>query len=96
MSHRHAGPRPPRQRRSIDTATLQILSKIFRDLVIFILGAYGFYYELTRMGPERPQILIMSAAMMGLPLIIRGDERRQEAKANDRKEGSPNDDAVAK
>lgn len=93
MSHRHAGPRPPKRQRTIDTVTIQALSKIFRDLVIFILGAYGFYYELTRQGPERPQILIMSAAMMGLPLIIRGDERRQEAKANDRKERGSGDDA---
>ena len=88
MSHRHEGARPPR--RQITAHTVQLTVKIFRDLAIFILGAYGFIHELAREGAERPQLLILTAAMMGLPLIIRGDEKRQEVKADDTNEkGGP-------
>lgn len=77
MTHRDDGPRhKPRFNRS----TIQFVSKIGRDLFIFGLGSTAFVHELVREGAERSQILIMSAAMMGLPLIIRGDEKRQEAK----------------
>lgn len=79
MSHRDGG---PRDKREIDPHLIQFLVKIFRDAAIFILGAYAFIHELSRSGSERPQILIMSAAMMGLPLIIRGDEKRHEGKTN--------------
>lgn len=84
MSHRYEGPRPRKSGRFTfpDHQAWQVIIKIARDLVILILGAYAFVYELTREGPERPQILIMSAAMMGLPLIIRGDEKRQETQTN--------------
>lgn len=81
MSHRYEGPRS-RPKREIDQHLLQFLVKIVRDAAIFILGAYAFIHELSRTGSERPQILIMSAAMMGLPLIIRGDEKRQEGKSS--------------
>lgn len=85
MTHRHEG----QHQRHLDHHTIQMLSKVFRDLAMFILGAYAFWHELAREGAERPQILIMSAAMMGLPLIIRGDEKRQEAKPSDvKQEGS--------
>ena len=87
MSHRHAGARPPRK--PLDPHLVQFFVKVIRDLGIFILGAYGFIHELQRSGAERPQILIMSAAMMGLPLIIRGDEKRQEVKSNGSKEDNP-------
>lgn len=79
MSHKYEGPRP---RRQIDPHLTQFFVKIIRDLGLFALGAYGFIHELQRSGAERPQILIMCAAMVGLPWIIRGDERRQEVKAN--------------
>ena len=52
-------------------------------MAIFILGAYGFIHELQRSGAERPQILILCSFMMGLPLIIRGDEKKSEVTSND-------------
>lgn len=84
------GSKPPRQPRKIDPHLVQFVVKIIRDLGIFVLGAYGFVHELLRSGAERPQILIMSAAMMGLPLIIRGDEKRQEVKSDDDKQAGNN------
>lgn len=80
MSHRNEGPKEPRQ---INPIAVQFLVKITRDVAIFVLGGVAFVHELVSEGAERPQILIMSAAMMGLPLIIRGDEKRQ---------GGPHDD----
>lgn len=82
MRHRYESPRGSR---SFDSQLVQTIVKVVRDFVIFVLGAYAFIYELLRAGSERPQILIMSAAMMGLPWIIRTDEKRQEGKANDSK-----------
>lgn len=50
--------------------------KITRDLVLFILGATGFLHELFWPGAqERPFILTLCAAAMGLPLILRAEER---------------------
>jgi hypothetical protein len=61
---------------------VQLAVKLFRDMALFLLGAAAFIHELLRTGAERPQILILTAAMMGLPVIIRGDEKRQEVKEN--------------
>jgi hypothetical protein len=80
VSHKHEG---PSYRKLFDPHSVQFFVKIVRDIAIFVLGAYGFVHELQRSGAERPQILILSAAMMGLPLIIRGDEKRQEVRSND-------------
>lgn len=86
MSHRHEGVRPPR---TFDPIVLQFFVKIVRDMALFVLGAIGFVHELISTGSERPQILILTAAMMGLPVIIRGDEKRQEAKPSENKETTP-------
>lgn len=88
MSHRHPGPHPRRPLIQLNPNTVNFFIKVVRDLAIFVLGSYGFIHELTRSGSERPQILIMSAAMMGLPLIIRGDEKRQEGRSSETKQQS--------
>lgn len=73
---------------------VQAVIKIFRDLVIFFLGAYAFWYELNRAGDVRTELLLMSGGMMGLPFIVRGDERRQEAKkSNDNEQEGSRDNA---
>jgi hypothetical protein len=53
----------------------QRLPAIFRDVVILVLGSYGFLHELLRTGPERPMYLFASLAALGLPLALRADER---------------------
>lgn len=87
MSHKHEG---PRQKRQFDPHAVQIMVKTVRDMALFILGAGGFIHELLRTGAERPQILILTAAMVGLPVIIRGDEKRQEVKSNVEKQTGDN------
>lgn len=91
MSHRYEGPKARPPRRTLDH-TIQEIVKISRDLGLLILGGYGFVYELTREGAERPYILVATMAMLGLPGIIRLDAQRQEAKKNNdgQQEGSQN------
>lgn len=82
MSHRHE---EQGSWEGLNERLVLFLVKIFRDLVIFGLGCFGFIHELFREGAERPQILIGSFAAMGLPFIIRGDEKRQGGKSGDTK-----------
>ena len=49
---------------------------ITRDVVLFVAGLLGILHELLiHVGPERPYLLAVLAAMMGLPLFLRADER---------------------
>lgn len=53
------------------------LRKITRDLVLFVVGLCLTINEaVIRQGPERPAILTLFASMMGLPIIIRAQEKR--------------------
>jgi hypothetical protein len=51
--------------------------RVTRDALLFTVGAIGFFHELFfPMGQaERPFILTVSAAAMGLPLILRAEDR---------------------
>lgn len=80
MTHRHEG---PDSWDGLNERLILFVIKIFRDIVIFGLGCFGFMHELFREGSERPQILIGSFAAMGLPFIIRGDEKRQGGKTGE-------------
>ena len=43
-----------------------------RDLVMFTLGAGGFLHEIFWQKVERPSVLILCAALMGLPFVLNG------------------------
>ncbi len=48
----------------------------WRDTVLFLAGLSLTIFEATaRSGPERWGLLVLYAGMMGLPLVLRGDER---------------------
>lgn len=51
-----------------------------RSAVLFLVGLAAFIYELVS-GGERTTILILSAAMMGLPAFLQVDERRARENA---------------
>lgn len=40
---------------------------------MFVLGATGFLHELLRGGAERPFLLALSGALMGLPFVLAAD-----------------------
>lgn len=48
--------------------------KVTRDTVIFILGIAGIVHEVFLTNLDRPDILVLSMAMIGLPAFLRGDE----------------------
>lgn len=75
---RRPGPRPPTPPPSLFTRSVQ---KITRDLALFVLGFAIIINEVWfREGPERSQILILATGLVGLPLILRADERKRNGK----------------
>lgn len=62
---------------------MQYLPRISRDTILFATGLGLTVHEaVIRDGPERPTLLVLFAAMMGLPFILRADEmiRRKNGK----------------
>jgi len=47
-----------------------------RDAVLFIAGIAGIAHETIAVKVERPALLILFGAMVGLPAFLRLDERR--------------------
>lgn len=51
---------------------------ITRDTVLFIVGLGGIVHEaFIRTGDPRPELLVLFAGMVGLPVAMRKDERRE-------------------
>lgn len=49
---------------------------IIRDIVLFFGGLAGVANEALGSGVERPTLLLVYAAMMGLPVVLRKDESK--------------------
>jgi hypothetical protein len=45
-----------------------------RDSIIFGVGIAGIIYETVFQQVDRPTLLVLFAAMVGLPAFLRGDE----------------------
>lgn len=50
---------------------------------MFTLGATGFLHELIRGGAERPFLLALSGALMGLPFVLAADQRFGSSRETD-------------
>jgi hypothetical protein len=48
---------------------------INKDRIFVALGATGFLHELLVAGTERPFILTASLALMGFPLVLKGEQK---------------------
>lgn len=48
-----------------------------RTAILFVCGLAGVAYETLVAGGDRPTLLILFAAMLGLPLFLRTDEKLQ-------------------
>jgi hypothetical protein len=59
-----------------------------RDIILFIGGLAGVANETAFTTTERPTLLILFAAMMGLPAFLRTDEKKgkSEDKSEDKKD----------
>ena len=49
--------------------------RLSRDSILFVSGLAGVAHETLAGTTERPYLLITFAAMMGLPLVLRSDEK---------------------
>lgn len=52
--------------------------RLSRDTILFVAGLAGIAYETLAQGGDRPTLLILFGAMVGLPAFLRQDERAQE------------------
>lgn len=67
-------------RKRITWSDLEVRWRLVRDVVLFFSGLTGMAYcTLTRVND--PVIISAFAAMCGLPVFIRGEERKREADA---------------
>jgi hypothetical protein len=57
-----------------------------RSTIMFALGATGFLHELIRGGAERPFLLALSGALMGLPFVLAADGKITRGRSEDREE----------
>lgn len=56
--------------------------KALRDALLFLGGLAGVLHETVVADRPRESLLVMFAAMMGLPAFLRADERRDDEKKN--------------
>lgn len=56
---------------------VKVTGKVTRDTTLFVLGLVGIANEAYRQGTERPTLLLLFAAMIGLPAFLAGDRRRE-------------------
>lgn len=49
-----------------------------RDILMFLIGASGVAYEALVMKTERPTLLLLYGALMGLPYIMNRDEKNSD------------------
>lgn len=54
-------------------------ARVSRDTILFTAGLLGFAHEVVLgRAAERPTLLLGCLAMMGLPVFLRSDEKRQD------------------
>lgn len=46
-----------------------------RDITLFVIGIAGIIHETAFTGVDRPGLLVLFGAMVGLPAFLRTDER---------------------
>lgn len=51
--------------------------QVWRDILLFLGGLVGVLHETVATNTERPALLVLFAAMMGLPAFFRADESRR-------------------
>lgn len=59
---------------------LRLRFRVGRDTVLFAAGLAGVFHETAISKAERPTLLLLFAAMMGLPAFLRTDEQRKPSK----------------
>lgn len=52
--------------------------RITRDGILFTAGLAGVAFETLHAGGDRPTLLLLFAAMMGLPAFLQKDDQRKK------------------
>lgn len=52
--------------------------RVTRDGILFLSGLIGIGYETVISQTDRPTLLLLFAAMIGLPAFLNKDEKEQE------------------
>lgn len=60
-----------------------------RDIMLFAGGVAGVFHETVLTGTERPTLLILFAAMMGLPAFLRQDEKSSRSQGESHQPQKP-------
>jgi hypothetical protein len=60
-----------------------------RDIILFFGGLAGVFNETVLTSTERPTLLILFAAMMGLPAFLRTDDKNHTPSPPQLPEGQP-------
>lgn len=68
-------------------ASRPLTLRFSRDSILFILGLAGIGWETLAQGAEKPTLLIVFGAMVGLPAFLRTDEKAKAAKVEAKAEG---------
>jgi hypothetical protein len=61
------------------TSTQRRRLRLSRDTIIFLLGIAGIIYETVVENGDKPTLLILFGAMIGLPAFLHGDEQVKKA-----------------
>ena len=57
-----------------------------RSTIMFALGATGFLHELILGAGERPFLLALCGALMGLPFVLAADDRVRQGREKERED----------
>lgn len=60
-------------------------NKVVRDTVLFTVGLAGVAHETLVAHAERPTLLLLFAAMIGLPAFISKDDKEHKSDKDDKK-----------
>lgn len=58
-------------------------AKITRDGILFITGLAGIVYETVVTKTDRPELLLLFGAMVGLPAFLHQDDRGKRGEDDD-------------
>lgn len=60
--------------------------RITRDTVLFVAGLAGVFYETVFTKGDRPSLLFLFGAMIGLPAFLRSDEKNSNSRRRDKED----------
>ena len=60
---------------------------VVRDILLFLGGLAGIVHETLFQQTDRPELLVVFSAMVGLPTFLRADSGRRRRNGHDSRDG---------